>query len=59
MPSIQMEKSLDTNVLTPGLITKEARSPVARIIDQMLSGSIIYCLRPCSTRAAAFSAFAI
>lgn len=37
---------VDTNVLIAGLITKDAQSPVARIVDHMLSGSIIYLLSP-------------
>ena len=37
---------VDTNVLAAGLMTRDARSPVARIIDRMLSGSIIYLLSP-------------
>ena len=37
---------VDTNVLTAGLITKDAQSPVARIVDHMLSGAIIYLLSP-------------
>ncbi|MEJ2387168.1 MAG: putative toxin-antitoxin system toxin component, PIN family [Chromatiaceae bacterium] len=37
---------VDTNVLTAGLITKDAPSPVAQILDHMLSGSIIYLLSP-------------
>jgi putative PIN family toxin of toxin-antitoxin system len=37
---------VDTNVLIAGLITKDAQGPVARILDHMLSGSIIYLLSP-------------
>jgi len=37
---------VETNVLVAGLITKEVHSPVARIIDDMLSGAIVYLLSP-------------
>jgi putative PIN family toxin of toxin-antitoxin system len=37
---------VDTNVLAAGLITKDAHSPVSRIVDKMLSGTIIYLLSP-------------
>lgn len=37
---------VDTNVLTAGLITKDAQSPVARIVDHMLSGAVLYLLSP-------------
>lgn len=37
---------VDTNVLIAGLITKETQSPVARIVDHMLSGSMIHLLSP-------------
>ena len=35
---------VDTNVLVAGLITSEARSPTAKILDAMLSGSLFYLL---------------
>jgi putative PIN family toxin of toxin-antitoxin system len=37
---------VDTNVLTAGLITRATQSPVARIVDHMLAGAIIYLLSP-------------
>jgi putative PIN family toxin of toxin-antitoxin system len=37
---------VDTNVLAAGLITGDARSPVAQILDHMLSGAITYLLSP-------------
>lgn len=37
---------IDTNVLVAGLITSEARSPTANILDAMLSGSMLYLLSP-------------
>ena len=37
---------VDTNVLAAGLITKDVRSPVARIIDHMLAGAVVYLLSP-------------
>jgi len=37
---------VDTNVLAAGLITKDAHSPVSRIVDQMISGAIVYLLSP-------------
>jgi putative PIN family toxin of toxin-antitoxin system len=37
---------VDTNVLAAGLITKDRRSPVARIVDDMLGGTITYLLSP-------------
>ncbi|WP_295887760.1 putative toxin-antitoxin system toxin component, PIN family [uncultured Thiohalocapsa sp.] len=37
---------VDTNVLAAGLITGDACSPVARILDDMLSGAIVYLLSP-------------
>lgn len=37
---------VDTNVLVAGLITSEARSPTAKIVDAMFSGSLLYLLSP-------------
>jgi len=37
---------VDTNVVAAGLITGSSRSPVARILDAMLSGTLIYLLSP-------------
>ena len=37
---------VDTNVVVAGLITGESRSPVALILDEMLSGSLLYLLSP-------------
>jgi putative PIN family toxin of toxin-antitoxin system len=37
---------VDTNVLIASLITKDAQSPVARIVDHMLSGAMLYLLSP-------------
>lgn len=37
---------VDTNVVAAGLITGPSRSPVARIVDAMLSGTLIYLLSP-------------
>jgi putative PIN family toxin of toxin-antitoxin system len=37
---------VDTNVVAAGLITAPRRSPVARILDAMLSGTLIYLLSP-------------
>lgn len=37
---------VDTNVVAAGLITGTESSPVARILDAMLSGSLIYLLSP-------------
>jgi len=36
----------DTNVVVAGLITSSNRSPVALILDAMLSGSLLYLLSP-------------
>jgi putative PIN family toxin of toxin-antitoxin system len=35
---------IDTNVLVAGLITSEARSPTARILDAMLDGKLFFLL---------------
>ena len=35
---------IDTNVLVAGLITNSSRSPVAMILDAMLSGKLLYLL---------------
>jgi putative PIN family toxin of toxin-antitoxin system len=35
---------VDTNVVAAGLITKRSDSPTARILDAMLTGSLIYLL---------------
>jgi hypothetical protein len=35
---------VDTNVVAAGLITKSSDSPTARILDAMLTGSLIYLL---------------
>jgi len=37
---------VDTNVVVAGLITSADRSPVAFILDAMLSGSLLYLLSP-------------
>jgi putative PIN family toxin of toxin-antitoxin system len=37
---------VDTNVLTAGLLSKDAQSPVVRMVDRMLSCSMIYLLSP-------------
>ena len=37
---------VDTNVVVAGLITGDDQSPVARIVDSMLAGSIVYLLSP-------------
>lgn len=37
---------IDTNVLVAGLITREAASPVAVILDAMLTGELVYVLSP-------------
>lgn len=37
---------VDTNVVVAGLITNDRQSPVAQILDNMLSGRIIYLLSP-------------
>lgn len=37
---------VDTNVLVAGLITTDIQSPVTRIVDNMLSGKIVYLLSP-------------
>ena len=37
---------VDTNVLVAGLLTGNGDSPVAQILDRMLSGRIIYLLSP-------------
>ena len=37
---------IDTNVLVAGLITGNSSSPVAQIVDRMLTGAIIYILSP-------------
>ena len=37
---------IDTNVLAAGLITSEADSPTAKIVDAMLDGSLFYLLSP-------------
>lgn len=37
---------VDTNVLTAGLMTRDAQSPVGKIVDSMLSGAIFYLLSP-------------
>lgn len=35
---------VDTNVLAAGLITGDRTSPVARLVDDMLSGALVYLL---------------
>ena len=37
---------VDTNVLAAGLITKDVHRPVARTVNDMLSGKIVYLLSP-------------
>lgn len=37
---------VDTNVIAAGLITGRPDSPTARVLDDMLSGSLIYLLSP-------------
>ena len=37
---------VDTNVVVAGLITGSSRSPVALILDAMLSGALLYLLSP-------------
>ena len=37
---------VDTNVVVTGLITRSSISPVARVLDAMLSGTLIYLLSP-------------
>lgn len=37
---------VDTNVIAAGLITGRPDSPTARVLDAMLSGSLIYLLSP-------------
>lgn len=37
---------VDTNVLVAGLITASSDSPVAAVVDAMLSGSLLYLLSP-------------
>ena len=37
---------IDTNVIAAGLITGRPDSPTARVLDAMLSGSLIYLLSP-------------
>jgi putative PIN family toxin of toxin-antitoxin system len=37
---------VDTNVVVAGLITGSGRSPVAVVLDAMLSGSLLYLLSP-------------
>lgn len=37
---------VDTNVLIAGLITKDNKSPTARILDLMLTGKILFLLSP-------------
>ena len=37
---------VDTNVVAAGLITGSSRSPVALIVDAMLSGTLVYLLSP-------------
>jgi len=37
---------VDTNVVAAGLITRSSHSPVARVLDAMLSGTLIYLLSP-------------
>lgn len=37
---------IDTNVVAAGLITNHPESPTARVLDAMLSGSLIYLISP-------------
>ena len=37
---------VDTNVLVAGLITGSSRSPVALVLDAMLSGTLVFLLSP-------------
>ena len=37
---------VDTNVVAAGLITASNRSPVTRVLDAMLAGTLIYLLSP-------------
>ncbi|MCP5156060.1 MAG: putative toxin-antitoxin system toxin component, PIN family [Ectothiorhodospiraceae bacterium] len=37
---------VDTNVLVAGLITRSVESPVASVLDAMLSGTLVYLLSP-------------
>lgn len=37
---------IDTNVLIAGLLTSNPRSPTSRILESMLSGSLVYVLSP-------------
>ncbi len=37
---------VDTNVVVAGLITGRANSPVAAVLDAMLTGSVLYLLSP-------------
>ncbi len=37
---------IDTNVLVSGMITRDSHSPVAGIVDAMLSGTLLYLLSP-------------
>ena len=37
---------VDTNVVVAGLLSRATESPVARILDAMLSGSLVYLLSP-------------
>jgi len=37
---------IDTNVIVAGLITGSVASPVAQILDRMLTGGIVYLLSP-------------
>jgi len=37
---------VDTNVLVAGLITADAQSPTARVVDEMLNGRVLFLLSP-------------
>ena len=37
---------VDTNVLVAGLLTSQADSPTARLVDSMLNGSLMFLLSP-------------
>ncbi len=37
---------VDTNVVVAGLVTSSSRSPVALVLDSMLSGTLIFLLSP-------------
>ena len=37
---------IDTNVLVAGLLTGQADSPTARLLDSMLNGSLMFLLSP-------------